>query len=70
VVFQGASDPGYRRRIPIGMPDPKVFDLTNNQPMREGYNFQLKFVFTGSCTLTNVRIAADVIPEPEFAKPT
>lgn len=70
VLYQGASDPGYRRRIPIGMPDPKVFDLTNNQPMREGYNFQLKFVLTGSCTLTNARIAADVIPEPEFAKPT
>jgi hypothetical protein len=70
IVYGGASDPGYRRRIPIGSPSPKVFDPTNNQPMREGYNFQVKFEFTGSCVLTNARFAADEIPEPEFGKPT
>lgn len=69
IVYQGATDPGYRRRIPIGMPDPKVFDPTNNQPMREGYNFQVQFIFTGSCVLTNVRIAGDIVPEPEFGTP-
>ncbi len=69
IIYQGASDPGYRRRIGIGEPNPKVFDATNNQPMREGYNFQLKFSFTGPGILTVMRIAADIIPEPEFGKP-
>lgn len=70
IVYQGVNDPGYRRRIPIGMPDPKVFDATNNQPMREGYNFQVKFQFSGKCTLTDARIAAIIIPEPEFGRVT
>ena len=69
VVYQGASDPGYRRRIPIGTPSPTVFDPTNNQPMREGYNFQVMFRFTGACTLTSARFAADIVPEPEFGQP-
>ena len=69
IVYQGASDTGYRRRIGIGQPNPNAFEKTNNQPLREGYDFQLQFVFTGYCVLTNARIAADIIPEPEFAKP-
>jgi hypothetical protein len=70
IVYQGASDPGYRRRIGIGSPDPRVFDATNNQPLREGYNFQVKVQFIGSCRPTIFRFAADVIPEPEFSAPT
>ena len=45
-------------------------DATNNQPMREGYNFQIKFTYTGPGQLTIMRIAADKIPEPAFGKPT
>jgi hypothetical protein len=69
IKYQGVSDPGYRRRISIGMPDPKKFDATNNQPLREGYNFQVKLSFTGQATLTNARFAADIIPEPDFGTP-
>jgi hypothetical protein len=69
IKYQGVTDPGYRRRIPIGQPAGNVYDATNNQPLREGYNFQLKYVFNGACTFLNGRYAADVIPEPEFAKP-
>jgi hypothetical protein len=70
IKYAGAADPGYRRRIPIGSPNPNVFDATNNQPMREGYNFQLKIEFVGSCVLTNFRAAADLIDEPEFGRVT
>jgi hypothetical protein len=69
IKYQGASDPGYRRRIPIGMPSPTVFDPTNNQPTREGYNFQIKIQITGSGTPTDIRIACDEIDQPEFAQP-
>jgi hypothetical protein len=68
-AYAGVSDPGYRSRIPIGMPNPKVFDPTNNRPLREGYNFQTKFVFSGYCEFMGARFAADEIPEPEFAQP-
>jgi hypothetical protein len=70
IKYAGATDPGYRRRIPIGSPNPNVFDATNNQPMREGYNFQLKIEFVGSCVLTNCRVAADIVSEPEFGRVT
>ena len=69
IVHAGASDPGYRRRIPIGQPTGNSFDATNGQPLREGYNFQLKFEFIGHCTFVDARIAAAVIPEPEFGRP-
>jgi hypothetical protein len=69
IVYQGASDPGYRRRVSIGEPNPKAYDATNNQPLREGYNFQIKFQFTGSCTPTDFRFAADMIDQPEFGQP-
>jgi hypothetical protein len=69
IIYQGTTDPGFRSRIPIGMPNPKVFDPTNNRPLREGYNFQTKFVFTGYCEFIGSRFAADEIDEPEFAQP-
>jgi hypothetical protein len=70
VVYQGASDTGFRSRVPIGMPNPKLFDAANNRPLREGYNFQTKFVFTGYCEFVGARFGADMIDEPEFGKPT
>jgi hypothetical protein len=69
ITYQGTGDPGYRRRIPFGEPSGKVFDATNNQPMREGYNFQIKMQFTGSGMPVAMRLAADLIDEPEFAQP-
>ena len=64
------SDTGYRPRVGLGQPSPKSFDSANNRPTREGYDFQVMLQFTGSCTFLGGRFAADIIPQPEFAKPT
>ena len=69
IVYLGASDPGFRSRLGLGMPSPTVFDAANNRPLREGYAFQVKFMFTGDCTFISGRFAADAIDEPEFAVP-
>jgi hypothetical protein len=71
IAYGGLNDPGFRSRIPIGQPSGKAYDPANNRPLREGYNFQTKFVFTGDCVLkVGARFAADAIDEPEFGKPT
>lgn len=63
------NDTGYRPRIGLGQPTGMSFDAANNRPTREGYDFQVKLQFTGSCRFLGGRFAADLIPEPEFAKP-
>jgi hypothetical protein len=63
------GDSGFRPRVGLGMPSPKSFDETNNRPTREGYDFQVKLVITGSCRFLGGRFAADIIPQPDFAKP-
>ncbi len=69
IQYRGASDPGYRRRIPIGEPRAQAFDATNNEPLREGYCFQIKFVFRGPGQFMSMRVSADEIPEPEYGRP-
>jgi hypothetical protein len=63
------GDSGYRPRVGLGQPNPKVFDPSNNKPMREGYDFQVQLKITGACTFLGGRFAADTIPQPEFSKP-
>lgn len=69
VITYALGDPGFRSRVPIGMPAAKLFDPTNNRPLREGYNFQIQFAFSGYCKFLSARFAADEIPEPEFGQP-
>jgi len=63
------NDSGFRPRVGLGQPDGNAFDITNNQPLREGYNFQLLIVFTGKCTFLGGRFSAVEIPQPQFATP-
>lgn len=69
VVKYQPQDSGFRPRIGLGQPTSKLFDKTNNRPLREGYDFQVKLQFTGSCRFLGGRFAAEKIPQPEFAKP-
>jgi hypothetical protein len=63
------SDSGFRPRIGLGSPSALFMDSTNNRPMREGYDFQVKVEVVGSCRFLGGRFGADLIPQPEFAKP-
>jgi hypothetical protein len=69
VVKYKTNDSGFRPRVGLGQPSGQLFDTINNRPMREGYDFQVKLVFTGSCRFLGGRFAADIIPQPDFAKP-
>jgi hypothetical protein len=63
------SDPGFRPRVGLPMPDGTVFDTVNNRPLREGFTFQFQLVATGSFRFLGARFSADLIPQPEFAVP-
>jgi hypothetical protein len=63
------TDPGFRPRIGLPMPDGTVFDTVNNRPLREGFWFQFKLVATGPYRFLGARFVADTIPQPEFAVP-
>jgi len=63
------NDSGFRPRVGLGMPSPVPSDVTNDRPLREGYDFQAKIVLTGSCRFLGGRFAADIIPQPDFATP-
>lgn len=69
VKYAGPADPGFRSRIGLGQPSPSLMDATNNRPLREAYDFQMKFVVMGACQFSAGRFMADEIDEPEFAKP-
>jgi hypothetical protein len=60
------NDSGFRPRIGLGEPAANVYDASNNRPMREGYDFQVKLVLSG-CTLLRARFAAVALDQPEFA---
>lgn len=64
------TDPGFRPRIGLPNPTANCFDKTNDRPLCNGFNFQFKLVMTGSCRFLGARFSADIIPQPEFAKPT
>ena len=59
---------GFNPRVGLNEPDGTVCDSANNRPLREGYVFQLKIQITGNARITGGRFAADVIPQPQFAK--
>jgi len=67
--FTPATDPGFRPRVGLPIPDGTVFDTVNNRPLREGYWFQFKLVMTGPGRFLGARFSADVIPQPQFAVP-
>lgn len=57
----------FRSRLGLGEPNPEVCDESNNKPQREGYTFQVKFVFQGHCRFLGARFLSITVPEPEFA---
>ena len=68
VTYQ-QNDSGFRPRVGLGQPSGDAYDVTNNRPLREGYNFQLMVVFTGQCTFLGGRFSAVEVPEPQYAVP-
>lgn len=68
-TFNPNDDPGFRPTMGLGEPDAKVFDETNNRPMREGTTFQIKVQVTGHCRLLSARLLGCTIPAPDFTKP-
>lgn len=64
-----SNDSGYRPRIGLGEPNPKDVDKTNNLPMREGDDFQVKLQFTGYCRFLRGRFAFVEAMRPKFATP-
>jgi hypothetical protein len=69
VINRAKDENGFRPRIGLGEPPSKFYDTVNNRPLREAYAFQVKFLITGQCRFVGARFAADVIPQPEFARP-
>lgn len=67
--FDPGTDPGFRPRVGLPMPDGTVFDTVNNRPLREGFNFQFKLVATGKYRFVGARFSADIIPQPEHLEP-
>ena len=61
------SQPGFRPRMGLGEPDAKVYDLSNNRPLREAYTYQVRIVVKGHCTIIGARFKAVTIPQPSFA---
>jgi hypothetical protein len=65
----GATRPQFRPRMGLGEPPSLPCDETNNRPLREGYTFQFKLIITGRCRLLGIRLKADTIPQPKYARP-
>jgi hypothetical protein len=63
------TDPGFRPRVGLPMPDGTVFDTVNNRPLREGFYFQFKLVGSGPFRFLGGKFSAEIIPQPEFALP-
>lgn len=63
------SQPQFRPRIGLGEPSGIPCDQTNNRPLREGFNFQVRFVITGHCRFMGARFMAVTVPIPKFAPP-
>jgi hypothetical protein len=68
-IDYSGPDNEFRSRIGLGSPSSSLMDVVNNKPMREGYDFQIKVSITGYCRFLGGRFAAEMIPQPEFAKP-
>lgn len=66
---ESSTQPQFRPRMGFGEPTSRNCDPSTNRPLREGYDYQLKFVIRGHCRVTGIRVKAVVIPDPTFAKP-
>lgn len=58
----------YAVRMGLGEPAATA-NPTTGLPYREGYTFQVKIRITGPCQIIACKVAAVVIPQPQFAKP-
>lgn len=61
------AKPGYRSRLGLGEPDPRLCEPTNNRPFREGHFFQVRVTFQGHCRLLGMRFRGVLIPIPRYA---
>ena len=61
------SQPGFRPRMGLGEPSARVYDPSNNRPLREAYTFQIRIIVRGHCNFIGARFKAVTIPQPSFA---
>ena len=59
--------PQFRPQMGFGEPSPVPCDPTNNRPLREGYTFQFRLIFS-NCRFLGAKFRAITIPDPEFSK--
>jgi hypothetical protein len=68
--FKGQDvDPGFRSGLGLGEPDDKVFDKSDDSPMRELNTMQFRLRITGACRLLQARFKATTIPAVDFNPP-
>jgi hypothetical protein len=65
----GSSEqkPQFRPRMGLGEPSPIPCDETNNRPLRLGYTFQVRVIFS-NCRFLGARFRSVTVPQQEFAK--
>lgn len=63
------DSPTYQPRMGLGQPNLRDADESTGRPYSVGYNFQLKIVVTGHCTIMGVNLYAVAQDETQFAKP-
>jgi hypothetical protein len=63
------GEPQYFPRLGLGEPDSTLCDPILKTPLRDGYNFQFKFVISGHCKFLRARFAAVTLPIPKFEPP-
>lgn len=69
IAVDPTRDPGFRTRIGLGEPSPDPMDETNNAPLREGLDFQLKLIITGQAQFRGARFKAVTVAQPDFSPP-
>lgn len=60
------TKPQFRPTMGLGQPNPKPCDPSNQRPLREGYTFQVRIIFT-NCRFLGARFKAITVPTPMFA---
>jgi len=63
------SKPQFRPVMGLGEPSSNFCDPTNNRPLREGFNFQIKIIIVGHCQFKGARFEAIAAPRPRFSPP-
>lgn len=67
-LAQSNGQQGYRTRIGFGEPSVLETEESNNQPLRNGYFFQLRVEIKGQCRVKALRAMANAVTQPVFAK--